>query len=125
MSIRLGKSLVAILLIITIGGHWALLQSIAWVSMVVDYAKEAPIAVAIARTFDGKHPCNICKFVKQGKETEKSQEAIKVKTKLDLWIPISQVTLPEANLAFVDFVPFDSLPLTRTDSPPVPPPRRA
>jgi hypothetical protein len=116
---------VAILLIVSVGGHWAFLQSVAWVTMVIDYSKDAPISVAVSKTFDGKHPCNFCHMVKRGQESEKKQDAIKVKTKVDCWMLARAVSLPEADLVREPFPSPISLSGTRCESPPVPPPRNA
>jgi len=93
--------------------------------MVVQFSQEAPIEVAVAKTFEGKHPCKICKLVKHGKESEEKFPAIKEKTKLDLWIPVREValTLPAQEHDFgisrtTSFQP-------RSEPPPFPPPRRA
>jgi hypothetical protein len=122
---RLCKSVVAILLIFSIGGHWAILQSLAWVSMVVQYSQEAPIEVAVSKTFDGKHPCNICKLVKHGRDSEKKRETINQKSKLDFWIPTRALAL---TLPAVD-QNFTSAPElffhARAEAPPIPPPRWA
>jgi hypothetical protein len=122
---RICKSLVAVLLIFSVGGHWAVLQSVAWVSMVVQYSQEAPIEVAVAKTFDGKHPCKICKFVKEGKESEEKGPTLKEKTKLDFWLPVGEValTLPahEQDFGISQRVFFNS----RSEAPPLPPPRWA
>ena len=122
---RIAKSLVAILLIISIGGHWAFLQSVAWVSMVIDYSQDAPISVAVSKTFDGNHPCNLCKLVRHGQETEKKQDAIKIKTKPDVWLVAGSITLPDADLIREPFPPVTQFSGIRGESPPVPPPRQA
>ncbi len=123
MRSRLGKTLVAVLLIVSIGGHWAFLQSVAWVTMVVDFSKEASLSVAVSKTFDGKHPCQLCQLVKRGKQSEKKREAIKAKAKTDYWICEREVFLPGIELARVDFVPFNFSLKGRGDSPPIPPPK--
>jgi hypothetical protein len=122
---RFARSIIAVLLIFSIGGHWALLQSVAWVSMVIDYSKDAPISIAVEKTFDGKHPCNICTLVQRGKQTEEKREAIKTKHKLDLWVAFAETSLPNLALVRADFVPVISFFHGRGDSPPVPPPRFA
>jgi hypothetical protein len=122
---RIAKSLVAILLIVSIGGHWAFLQSVAWVSMVIDYAQDAPISVAVAKTFDGKHPCNLCEIVRHGQDSEKKQDAIKIKTKPDVWLAAAAITLPDADLVREFFPALTQFSGGRGESPPVPPPRRA
>jgi hypothetical protein len=122
---RVCSNVVALLLIVSIGGHWALLQSVAWVSMVVNFSKEAPLEVAVSKTFDGKHLCNLCKFVKKGKESEQTRDAVKVKTKLDYWVSVREISLASplgsADLAFTSEFSFRSW----IDSPSSPPPKLA
>ena len=118
-----GRCLVAILLIFSIGGHWGFLQTVAWVTMVVDYSKDAPLSVAVQKTFDGKHPCNLCKLVNRGKQSEQKQEAIKAKFKMDFWVAPHEICLATDRLAWEKFVPFENFFHGRGDSPPVPPPR--
>jgi hypothetical protein len=122
---RLGKLLVTLFLIVSIGGHWALLQSFAWVTMVIDYSKEAPISVAVAKTFDGAHPCGLCKMVSKGKASEKKQDAIKVKTKVDFWIASTETTLPPTASCDMQFAAPAIAVFADAETPPVPPPRRA
>jgi hypothetical protein len=122
---RIAKSFIAVLLIVSIGGHWVFLQSVAWVSMVIDYSKDAPISVAVSKTFDGKHPCKLCKIVRHGQETEKKQDAIKVKTKPDVWLVAGAISLPNADLIREPFPSVTLLSRSRGESPPVPPPRQA
>lgn len=70
-------------LVIVIGGHWALLQSAAWVGMAVSFSRTDSMSVALQKTFDGKHPCPVCKIVKVGKTSEKKQAMQKIEAKLD------------------------------------------
>jgi hypothetical protein len=58
----------------SIGLHWGLLQSVAWVGMVVNYSRSGTLGEALTRTFDGKHPCALCKTIAKGKQTEKKSE---------------------------------------------------
>ena len=62
---RLFKALVIVALVSSIGLHWVLLQSVAWTSMVVSYAQTGTFREALAKTFDGKHPCPLCKEINQ------------------------------------------------------------
>ncbi|MEY4484365.1 MAG: hypothetical protein RL693_1817 [Verrucomicrobiota bacterium] len=57
-------------LFLSVGLQWACLQSAAWVGMVVSYSRQVNLGTAIAMTFDGEHPCNICKAVKKGQENQ-------------------------------------------------------
>ncbi|HEX8311856.1 MAG TPA: hypothetical protein VF614_11095 [Chthoniobacteraceae bacterium] len=49
------------------GVHWVAVQSVAWATMLVTYSAEEQFGTAVAKTFDGEHPCDLCKLV-----TEKS-----------------------------------------------------
>jgi hypothetical protein len=70
---RLKRPVVALVLVLCVGLHWPLLQSVAWMSMIVSYSREAGFEQAISNTFDGKHPCKICKLVQEGKKAEQHQ----------------------------------------------------
>ena len=93
--------------------------------MVIDYSKDAPLSVAVEKTFDGKHPCHLCKIVKNGKETEQKQDASKLKLKSESWLLARGFVFESAPVAHqqISFAKifFD----TRGDTPPVPPPRFA
>lgn len=95
---RLARLAVAIALLQICGGHWGLLQAIAWAGMVVNYAQtEESIPAALEKTFDGNHPCALCVAVKEGRGEEKKQEIAKTLVKLEavlsIRIPVKQ---PEA-----------------------------
>ena len=65
---------IAVALILTLtGGHWLLLQSFAWVRMIVTYARSATISTALAQTFDGQHPCPLCKLIQKAQQSSKQQ----------------------------------------------------
>lgn len=67
--IRLARLTLLIALMLSIGGHWALIQSAAWAGMIVKYSRDASLSVAIAKTFDGRHPCALCKLVDGAEKT--------------------------------------------------------
>jgi len=81
------------------------------------------MAAAVSKTFDGAHPCGICKFVKHGMETEGKRDAAKVKTKIDFWMPAQGLALKLSQEFSTEQTSFDPTLTHRTDSPPVPPPR--
>jgi hypothetical protein len=72
--VRLGKCFVVISLVTMLGAHWALLQTVAWTAMFADNLRTHSLSESVARTFDGKHPCPICKAVAAGKKSEKKSE---------------------------------------------------
>ena len=63
-----------LMLVLALGWHWALLQSVAWAAMLADYSRQASLSQAISDTFDGKHPCQLCKAISKGKQQEKKTE---------------------------------------------------
>jgi hypothetical protein len=52
-----------LMLAVLVGGHWGMLQVVAWTGMLIDYSQDNPFATAVGMTFDGDHPCAICKQV--------------------------------------------------------------
>ncbi len=116
--------LVVMALTFSVGAHWALLQSLAWVGMTVSYAKDAPLAVAISKALDGQHPCGICKFVQEGKKTEQKGEFPQLEAKLDLVFQGHRLELDSPVMAPLRYGMAADW-FVRTKSPPSPPPRRA
>jgi hypothetical protein len=91
----------------------------------MDFAQTDSIGVALRKTFDGQHPCKLCKVVREGKQAEQKQPLLKAETKLDFLLARSPalVSAPtRVNWLLPDFSASVSL---RTHSPPVPPPRAA
>ncbi|MBI5774399.1 MAG: hypothetical protein HZA89_11730 [Verrucomicrobia bacterium] len=120
--LRFSKLLLVAALAISIGLHWALLQSVAWVGMVVNYAQSAPLGEALAKTFDGQHPCKLCKLVKDGQHAEKKQEAQKTEIKFEVFLSVSCVTLYPPSFAPLPAALATAM-SARSESPPLPPPR--
>jgi len=107
----------------SLGLHWMFLQSAAWVGMAVSYSQDSSFKEALAKTFDGRHPCKLCKFVAEAKKSEKKQETQKVETKFDLLCAAKPFSLFPPRL-----VPLRPSPTLvtggRSDAPPTPPPRQ-
>jgi hypothetical protein len=81
--IRLGKVLVVFALVATISAHWALLQTVAWTSMLASNLQSSSLPKAVAMTFDGQHPCPICKAIDAGKKSEQKNQVSFEKQKLE------------------------------------------
>lgn len=86
---RIKNWLVVTLLILAVGGHWAILQSAAYLGMVVSYSKNGSFKEALSKTLDGHHPCQLCKFVKEGKKAERHSDQSKTDSKIDLILQVS------------------------------------
>ncbi len=52
--------------------------------MLVRNARHEPLAAAVARTFDGAHPCGLCHAVAAGKKSEQKSSALPAMAKMDL-----------------------------------------
>ncbi len=63
-----------LMLVLTLGLHWALLQTVAWTNMFAHNLQTGSITEAWTKTFDGKHPCQLCKQISAGKKAEKKAE---------------------------------------------------
>ncbi|HEY8901690.1 MAG TPA: hypothetical protein VIM61_14860 [Chthoniobacterales bacterium] len=70
---RLGILLAALALFTVAGGHWAVLQSVAWAQMLRTYSQDATVSAAIAKTFSGQYPCGLCRKIAEAKKTEEQK----------------------------------------------------
>ena len=119
---KLGHVLLIVALVAATGGHWAVLQSVAWTNMLAENLRSASVTDAFEKTFDGQHPCRLCQAIKEGKCSEK---------KTELPAPLKKIEFVSKQPVFVfnppqDFrlVPTLSFSLLAFSSrPPVPPPR--
>lgn len=70
--LRFARGLVVVALCVSIGLHWVVLQSAAWVGMAVTYSVEKGVVQGLSETFDGEHPCPMCKLVNEGVKGEQA-----------------------------------------------------
>jgi hypothetical protein len=118
----LAKFILVLALACCIGLHWAFFQSLAWSSMLAENLRRDSLAQAVTHTFDGQHPCPLCKAIADGKKSEKKNE----------YAPYCKtLEFPPAAQDFDLTVPARCAPPSRADifaktlseSPPTPPPR--
>lgn len=121
---RAAKVAVILVVALSVGLHWALLQSVAWTGMFVNFAQETTLREAFTKTFDGKNPCRICKLVREGQQSEKAKESLLPLVKIES-LPCAAVFVltPPAPLSLPTSL--DSFASPRAESPPSPPPRAA
>ena len=122
MLTRLGKWVVVLMLVVATGGHWALLQSAAWVGMAFKYSQAAPFKVALVKTFDGKHPCQLCRLVSEGKKSEKKQGRQNLIVKIDFFLAARALGITPPTRFEGPWPPAAEV-LERRESPLTPPPR--
>lgn len=124
MTLFIARSLLTSALCLAIGLHWVALQSIAWTTMLAANAKQTSFVQAIAKTFDGNHPCDLCKRINTAQHSPKKPEVQPTQAKSDLICAISRVRIippfRDYNYSEGAFHFFE-----RGNSPPVPPPRAA
>lgn len=112
---------------VSLGLHWAVLQSAAWAGMIVRYSvQEGSLITGLGQTFDNEHPCALCCAVRQGtqkeqkspgKQTDKEKKLVLILEVLDppvLTPPSPSFLRGEAEMTALQQQP----------RPPVPPPRR-
>jgi hypothetical protein len=72
--VRLGKFCVIVALVAATGLHWIGLQTVAWTTMLADNLHSSSFRDAVTKTFDGKHPCRLCKVIAAGKKSGQKNE---------------------------------------------------
>jgi hypothetical protein len=70
---RLGTTLVCLAMFFIAGGHWAVLQSVAWAGMLNDYAQTDGIVTAVQKTFSGDYPCAMCRKIDTAQKQQEQQ----------------------------------------------------
>jgi hypothetical protein len=119
---RWGRLLAFVALFNFAGAQWIVLQSIAWSAMLLKQARATPLSLAVQKTFDGAHPCQLCKGIAQAKTGE---------TKSPIPVELGKIPLLRANAEmFAVFshvssaiAPFAQVVPVRFERPQSPPPR--
>lgn len=120
------KAITVLVLVLTLGLHWTLLQTMAWTGMIISYSRDASLTEAVSKTFDGQHPCCMCKAIKKARAEEKQQQKQEKN-------PDSKIKLALPEIAFSLISPASALELPSVDQwatarsyePPKPRPRAA
>ena len=120
---KISRGLLIASLVLTLGFHWTILQSVAWVGMIVEYSGQYTMQEAVTKTFDGQHPCPICKLVRAGKSTEGKSEIKPAAQRFDLFAAAGAAFYfpPSPEPAFFQVASMTG----RMETPPLPPPRSA
>ena len=80
---KIASLFVSLVLFFIIGGPWAVLQTIAWAKMVVEYSRDTSVGEALSKTFDGEHPCGMCKKISKVRSEERKSPALVFQIKKD------------------------------------------
>jgi hypothetical protein len=110
-----------VLLSLSLGLHWTVVQSVAWAGMLVNRTQAESLSTAIRTTFDGRHPCKLCTAVAAGKAAEKQAPGSQFLPKLDLCnAGSSEFRIQAPSLAPLGHA--ESIVISRLPDSPVPPP---
>lgn len=112
----------------TLGGHWALLQSVAWARMIARNAQHESLPAAVAKALDGRHPCPLCLKIREGRQKEQREGPtlpwLKPGKSPELFCEARPNLVPRAPAAAAEAVPFvPALTAGFIEAPPTPPPR--
>jgi hypothetical protein len=90
--------------------------------MLADNLRRASVSEAVSRTFDGQHPCPICKAIAAGKKSEKKREFTASPQKFECSLAPA-LGLPPTPARFELVALADNLIEAPALPPPSPPPR--
>ncbi len=122
---RWAKIAVAMLLGVSLGMQWTVLQSLAWTTMLISRAGETSFVEAVRTTFDGQHPCSICRVVQKGKDAEKKQDTGFTLKKIEATLSRETAALVVAKHTVREFAEIRQAADYRREPPNPPPPRLA
>ncbi len=110
---------------LSVGGHWAVLQSVAWARMFADFSRTESITSALEKTFDGRHPCAMCLKIREGRAQEKKPPPLLKWEKLpEFVLQAKRVVIPGPPTKAEEVAPLISvLHADFISAPPKPPPR--
>jgi hypothetical protein len=114
-------------LFLSAGGHLAILQGVAWATMVRDFSRTGTMTAAVEKTFDGKHPCSLCKKIASARaHEEKAPVTVKAEKKAEAFVTSAgtELPIPVSRPYIFGSAPFVSMP-EQYFAPPVPVPRTA
>jgi hypothetical protein len=86
--------LVVVALVLMTGLHWAALQTVAWTTMLAGDLCCEHFSQAVNHTFDGRHPCCLCKAIAAAQKNQKKSEAAASSLKMEFplanktWRPV-------------------------------------
>ncbi|GAB4248238.1 MAG: hypothetical protein OHK005_14730 [Candidatus Methylacidiphilales bacterium] len=125
---RLGIPLAISALVALAGGHWVLLQVVAWAGMAVTYSQSFGWSEGLARTFSGEAPCSLCLKIEEGRGKEDRQGPVHRLNLVKLEAVAGRVLvlperLPDVTVEWIGFCP--RLTGRGLPGPELPPPRVA
>ena len=74
------RKLPAIVLILLMQGPAMMVQEVAWAKMLVSYTRERGLKRGVIETFDGDHPCKLCKKAAEIRKQEQPEDPAEKQT---------------------------------------------
>ncbi|MEI9893073.1 MAG: hypothetical protein WDN28_03960 [Chthoniobacter sp.] len=107
------------------GGHWMALQSLAWTRMLMSYSRNTSLLEAVTKTFDGRHPCALCKEIVKAKSREpQSTRAMEVENQAAFVMPAQTALVRKEGISWkLEIAEWHGK--VRAEQPTAPPPRGA
>lgn len=87
-ALRASQYLLIATWLVSMGGHLALLQTFAWGNMLADFSSKGSLSEAMEKTFDGEHPCPLCKAVKKSEGEDDKKPLLKAEMKMEVALPV-------------------------------------
>lgn len=122
---NIGHAAAALAIFVVAGGHWGAMQTVAWAGMLWSYTQaEGSLLSGVKKTFDGDHPCKMCKSIKAAKEKERAVPVTLVALKKieSLPAPVCAALPLRGCREFVFPDPANVKIASRAEAPPVPVP---
>jgi hypothetical protein len=92
--------------------------------MVITYSQEGTLTQALAKTFDGKHPCSLCNQIAQAQKSQKKSDRHLEVKKLEFISAVQVIASYAPNHFQLQSAGNSSAPQF-SEIPPLPPPRSA
>jgi hypothetical protein len=123
-GLRLAGAIASLLAIfLSAGGHWAVLQSLAYTRMLVEFAQEDSWSVAVKKTFDERYACPLCPKIRDGYNSERKVPRTLSGERLPEFVAPTATHFFSLPATIADFPLISSLHNDFFTVPPKPPPR--
>jgi hypothetical protein len=90
--------------------------------MVINYSQHCSLVKAVQQTFDGAHPCDLCKRISKANDAEKKPDNQRGTARADLICVVRQFALLPPFYP-VDYSELAGFLVSGSQEPPFPPPR--
>lgn len=123
---RVSRALTVLVALLLAVGPLGLLQVVAWTGMAFNYGTRYGVTEGLGRTFDGQHPCSLCKEITKTRADNKESPSAVAVTPVKVIGVLSVIAqCPTAELSETRFAyyPASDFFTTRSDRPASPPPR--